>query len=59
MGLGGSIGTALFLGIGRALAAAGPLSVFLGFTISGAAVFGMVRLSFGNRNVNETECPDS
>ncbi|EXJ77827.1 AAT family amino acid transporter [Capronia epimyces CBS 606.96] len=43
MGLGGSIGTALFLGIGRALAAAGPLSIFLGFTISGMAIFGMMQ----------------
>lgn len=42
MGLGGSIGTALFLGIGRALAAAGPLSVFLGFTITGVGIYGMV-----------------
>lgn len=42
MGLGGSIGTALFLGIGRALAATGPLSMLLGFLFTGAAVFGMV-----------------
>ncbi|KIX93401.1 uncharacterized protein Z520_10820 [Fonsecaea multimorphosa CBS 102226] len=43
MGLGGSIGTALFLGIGRALAAAGPLSIFLGYTISGVAIFGTMQ----------------
>lgn len=42
MGLGGAIGTGLFLGIGRALAAAGPLSVFLGFTITSVGVYGMV-----------------
>lgn len=42
MGLGGSIGTGLFLGIGRALAASGPLSMFLGFAITGVAIWGMV-----------------
>lgn len=42
MGLGGAIGTGLFLGIGRALAASGPLNVFLGFIITGVGVFGMV-----------------
>ena len=42
MGLGGSIGTALFLGIGRALAATGPLSMLLGFAITGAGVWAMV-----------------
>ncbi|KAF2712774.1 hypothetical protein K504DRAFT_362878, partial [Pleomassaria siparia CBS 279.74] len=35
--LGGAIGTSLFLGIGSSLAKAGPLSLFLGFTISGLA----------------------
>lgn len=42
MGLGGSIGTALFLGIGRSLAASGPLSMFLGFIFTGVAIWGMV-----------------
>jgi amino acid transporter len=40
--LGGAIGTGLFLGIGRALTQAGPLSLLLGYTISGAAIFCMV-----------------
>ena len=43
---GGSIGTSLFLGIGSSLASAGPLSLVLGFTISGLAVYGMM-LSLG------------
>lgn len=43
---GGSIGTSLFLGIGSSLAQAGPLSLVLGFTISGLAVYGMM-LSLG------------
>lgn len=42
MGLAGSIGTALFLNIGRSLAAGGPLSIFLGYTITSAAIYGMV-----------------
>jgi len=41
--LGGTIGTGLFLGIGRALTQAGPLSILLGYTFTGIAVFGMVR----------------
>lgn len=44
--LGGSIGTSLFLGIGSSLAQAGPLSLVLGFSISGLAVYGMM-LSLG------------
>jgi amino acid transporter len=40
--LGGTIGTGLFLGIGRAFAQAGPLSVLLGYTFTGLAIFGMV-----------------
>jgi amino acid transporter len=40
--LGGTIGTGLFLGIGRALTQAGPLSILLGYTFTGIAVFGMV-----------------
>ena len=43
--LGGTIGTGLFLGIGRALTQAGPLSILLGYTFTGIAVFGMVRFS--------------
>lgn len=41
--LGGTIGTGLFLGIGRAFTQAGPLSVLLGYTLTGIAVFAMVR----------------
>jgi len=41
--LGGTIGTGLFLGIGGAFANAGPVSVLLGYTITGVAVFGMMQ----------------
>ncbi|MCJ1432803.1 hypothetical protein MMC27_002160 [Xylographa pallens] len=41
--LGGTIGTGLFLGIGRALTQAGPLSILLGYTFTGIAVFGMMQ----------------
>lgn len=41
--LGGTIGTGLFLGIATAFANAGPLSVLLGYTITGVAVFGMMQ----------------
>ena len=41
--LGGTIGTGLFLGIGTAFAHAGPVSVLLGYTITGVAVFGMMQ----------------
>ncbi|KAF5668302.1 amino acid transporter AAT family [Fusarium denticulatum] len=41
--LGGAIGTGLFLGIGRALTQAGPLSLLLGYSISGAAVYCMMQ----------------
>ncbi|KAM7215874.1 putative proline-specific permease put4 [Rhypophila decipiens] len=41
--LGGTIGTGLFLGIGKALTSAGPLSVLLGYTFTGIAVFGMMQ----------------
>ncbi|KPI40602.1 putative proline-specific permease put4 [Cyphellophora attinorum] len=40
--LGGAIGTSLFLGIGSSLAKAGPLSLLLGFSITGLAVYGMM-----------------
>lgn len=40
--LGGTIGTGLFLGIGRAFLNAGPLSVLLGYTFTGVAVFAMM-----------------
>jgi amino acid permease len=43
--LGGTIGTGLFLGIGRAFVQAGPLSVLLGYTFTGIAVFAMVGYS--------------
>jgi amino acid transporter len=41
--LGGTIGTGLFLSIGKAFANAGPVSVLLGYTITGVAVFGMMQ----------------
>ncbi|KAI9784564.1 MAG: hypothetical protein M1839_001786 [Geoglossum umbratile] len=41
--LGGTIGTGLFLGIGRAFVQAGPLSVLLGYTFTGIAVFAMMQ----------------
>ena len=40
--LGGTIGTGLFLGIGSAFASSGPVSVLLGYSITGVAVFGMM-----------------
>lgn len=40
--LGGTIGTGLFLGIGKAFEQAGPLSLLLGYTFTGVAVFAMV-----------------
>jgi len=40
--LGGTIGTGLFLGIGRAFTHAGPLSVLLGYSFVGLAVFAMM-----------------
>ncbi|CAG5164620.1 uncharacterized protein ALTATR162_LOCUS6676 [Alternaria atra] len=41
--LGGTIGTGLFLGIAKAFANAGPVSVLLGYAITGIAVFGMMQ----------------
>ncbi|MCJ1254926.1 hypothetical protein MMC24_002742 [Lignoscripta atroalba] len=41
--LGGTIGTGLFLGIGRALTQAGPLSLLLGYTFTGVAIFAMMQ----------------
>lgn len=41
--LGGTIGTGLFLGIGTAFANAGPVSVLLGYTFTGVAVFAMMQ----------------
>ncbi|KAI9715363.1 MAG: hypothetical protein M1812_006008 [Candelaria pacifica] len=41
--LGGTIGTGLFLGIGSAFARAGPLSVLLGYTFTGVAIFTMMQ----------------
>lgn len=41
--LGGSIGTGLFLGVGRALAQSGPLSILLGYTLTGIAIFTMMQ----------------
>lgn len=40
--LGGTIGTGLFLGIGRAFSQAGPLSILLGYSIVGVTVFAMM-----------------
>lgn len=42
MAIGGTIGTGLFLGIGGAFLKAGPLSVILGFAITGIAVYAMM-----------------
>ena len=44
--LGGTIGTGLFLGIGKSLTQSGPLSLLLGYTITGLAIFAMV--SYGD-----------
>jgi len=41
--LGGTIGTGLFLGIGGAFTQAGPLSVLLGYSFTGVAVFAMMQ----------------
>jgi amino acid transporter len=41
--LGGTIGTGLFLGIDGAFANAGPVSVLLGYTITGLYVFAMMQ----------------
>lgn len=40
--LGGTIGTGLFLGVGRAFSTGGPLSILLGYTFVGLAVFAMM-----------------
>jgi hypothetical protein len=39
----GTIGTGLFLGIGTAFATSGPVSVLLGYTFTGCAIFGMMQ----------------
>ncbi|KAF2721928.1 hypothetical protein K431DRAFT_303016 [Polychaeton citri CBS 116435] len=41
--LGGTIGTGLFLGIGTAFVNGGPLSVLLGYSFTGIAIFGMMQ----------------
>ncbi|KAF7193109.1 putative proline-specific permease put4 [Pseudocercospora fuligena] len=41
--LGGTIGTGLFLGIGKAFVHGGPLSVLLGYSITGVAIFTMMQ----------------
>lgn len=41
--LGGTIGTGLFLGIGSAFARAGPLSVLLGYSGTGVAIWAMMQ----------------
>ena len=40
--LGGAIGTGLFLGIGQALYSYGPLSILLGYSITGVFIFMMM-----------------
>ena len=40
--LGGTIGTGLFLGIGKAFTQAGPLSLLLGYSAAGFAIFCMM-----------------
>ncbi|KAL8836348.1 MAG: hypothetical protein Q9170_002962 [Blastenia crenularia] len=40
--LGGTIGTGLFLGIGSAFTQAGPLSVLLGYSFTGLAIYAMM-----------------
>ena len=40
--IGGTIGTGLFLGIGEALADGGPLSILLGYTLTGVFIFMMM-----------------
>lgn len=39
----GTIGTGLFLGIGKAFALGGPLSVLLGYSMTGVAIFAMMQ----------------
>lgn len=41
--LGGTIGTGLFLGIGRAFTQAGPLSILLGYAFTGVAIYAMMQ----------------
>src|ERR1700709_1762826 len=41
--LGGTIGTGLFLGIGSALTRAGPLSVLLGYGLTGIGIWAMMQ----------------
>lgn len=41
--LGGTIGTGLFLGIGSAFTTSGPLSVLLGYSFTGIAIFAMMQ----------------
>ncbi|CAK7562458.1 MAG: hypothetical protein SEPTF4163_000303 [Sporothrix epigloea] len=41
--LGGTIGTGLFLGIGSAFTRAGPLSVILGYSFTGIAIYAMMQ----------------
>ncbi|TVY93584.1 putative proline-specific permease [Lachnellula willkommii] len=41
--LGGTIGTGLFLGIGSALTTSGPLSILLGYTLTGISIFAMMQ----------------
>lgn len=51
--LGGTIGTGLFLGIGKAFTQAGPLSLLLGYTFTGIAIFAMVSLRMDIMNLHD------
>ena len=42
LALGGTIGTGLFLGVGRAFTQAGQLSLLLGYTFTGIAIYAMM-----------------
>ncbi|KAH8089362.1 putative amino acid permease [Filobasidium floriforme] len=43
IGLGGGIGVGLFVGVGKGLSVAGPLGLFLAFTIMGAIMWGVLQ----------------
>jgi amino acid permease len=54
--LGGTIGTGLFLGIGGALQASGPLSLFLGYLFTSIAIWAMVSPQFPKMQDNHSCC---
>ena len=51
IGLGGGIGVGLFVGVGKGLSVAGPLGLFLAFTIMGAIMWGVVSRRRGPSNI--------